>query len=721
MTMKDRTDKIIGYVKNLTGMGERDLVVILYIFIIILVNIAGVTLNLRFDLTRNNTYSLARKSRDVVANLNENLKIRVLFSRDLPAEHGTISRYLLDLLDEYRYYGNRYFSYEIVDEKDLKKQADDFGIRPVVSREFADDQVKTRQTYMGLVIQQADLIEKIDSVTDPVGLEYTITSRIEKITSKIDGLLKLKNPMTLTLYLDKRVKELPIEGIQALDKKVKEAVDKANVNNYGKIRFQLMEAFQKSETDALADKYGISKLKWPAMAGKRGERMEAGEGLMGLVLEKEDRFHRFDLSVGQALFGNYIITGLDNFTDRVNNAVSTLLRSSKRIGYVTSRGTADLDNEQARDGGALYKKLLSDIYDVVAVDLSREPIPDDVETLIINGPRDRFGDDELYMIDQFLLSGKSAVVFTDSFTEIELPQQQAMFGGGQPIVVPVTTGLEEMLRHYGVTVNRDIVLDTSSAKVNMGNMIKEYPLLPIIKKKGFDERNIITRYLQSVLMAKASSLTVDENRVKEKNLSRTVLISSSPESWLMTGRVNFNPLTMNAPPGKEMKSYPLAVLLSGKFDSFFKGKEAPRADDKGKKKEKDGQIRSVKRLDGTVASGTTSLIVVGTSEITRSGFLSYARKIIGSGGRSEVFSNDHLLHSFTDYLTGNHYIPEMSSKSLEFNPLDATGNNTRFAFKIINIAGVPIFVVLAGFYIWRGRAKRKRMIMEKFSREGRHE
>lgn len=189
----------------------------------------------------------------------------------------------------------------------------------------------------------------------------------------------------------------------------------------------------------------------------------------------------------------------------------------------------------------------------------------------------------------------------------------------------------------------------------------------------------------------------------------------------MTGRVNFNPLTMNMPEGKDLKSYSLAVLLTGKFDSYFKGREIPQPEDGKKKKERGGAIRSVNRLDGTIASGATNIIVVSTSEITHAGFLSYARKVIGTGGRSEVFSNDHLLHSFVDYLSGNHYVPEMSSKSLEFSPLDTTGNKTRFAYKVINIAGVPILVIAAGFFIWRGRMRRKKELMKKFSAEGKNE
>src|SRR3990172_6466185 len=215
--------------------GKKNLIVALYIVIVLLVNVVGLTLNFRWDLTRTHTFSLSRKSKDIVSRIKEKLKIKVLFSSDLPAQHSAIFRYLKDVLEEYDYYGNEYFSYEIVGDKELEKQATDYGIQPVQSQEFESDQVKVRRTYMALVIQQSDLVEKIDAVTEPTGLEYRLTSLVEKMSSKIDGLLGLKDPIQVVLYRDGSLKALPIEGIDTLDKKVKEAVDKCNAINYDRL------------------------------------------------------------------------------------------------------------------------------------------------------------------------------------------------------------------------------------------------------------------------------------------------------------------------------------------------------------------------------------------------------------------------------------------------------------------------------------------------------
>jgi hypothetical protein len=74
-----------------------------------------------------------------------------------------------------------------------------------------------------------------------------------------------------------------------------------------------------------------------------------------------------------------------------------------------------------------------------------------------------------------------------------------------------------------------------------------------------------------------------------------------------------------------------------------------------------------------------------------------------------------------DSLTGNEYIPEMKSKSLEYSPLDKTEDNTRFMLKAVNIAGVPVIIILAGIVMWRRRESRRKKLAGEFNREAGNE
>jgi ABC-type uncharacterized transport system involved in gliding motility auxiliary subunit len=62
---------------------------LIYLAVIVLVNIAGLTLFFRIDLTGNRIYSLSDASKAAVSNLSEPLTINVFFTENLPAPHNT--------------------------------------------------------------------------------------------------------------------------------------------------------------------------------------------------------------------------------------------------------------------------------------------------------------------------------------------------------------------------------------------------------------------------------------------------------------------------------------------------------------------------------------------------------------------------------------------------------------------------------------------------------
>ena len=149
----------------------------LYILVIVLINIVGITLFTRFDLTENKVYSLSNVSREAVSTLSEPLTINVFFTKDLPAPYNTVERYLADLLAEYSLYANKYFNYrffdvspegEIGSEESAKnrKLAGDYGIFPVQIQAYEQDEVKFKKAYMGLVIIHGDMVERITTITN---------------------------------------------------------------------------------------------------------------------------------------------------------------------------------------------------------------------------------------------------------------------------------------------------------------------------------------------------------------------------------------------------------------------------------------------------------------------------------------------------------------------------------------------------------------------------
>jgi len=690
MSLISAVKKITAPLQKASGTSERGAQMILSVIIILLLNAAVSTCNMRCDLTRGDSFSLSKKSREIVRSLRENMKVKVLFSENLPAQHRAVFRYLNDILEEYNYYGSKYFSYEIIPEKNLEREASNYGIQPVQSQEYSDDQTTLRRTYMGLVIQHADLMEKINALTNAAGLEYEITSRMEKMTLKVNALLKLEKPITVRLYYDSR---LPINGIDKLEQAVNGAVQSSAAVNYNKLAFESINTALDADIEKAAAAYGLNILKW---------KQDTMRGLLSLVMINGDRFKVINLGLAPTLFGGLTISGLDTLEDNINKSIPLLLGNSAKVGFLSTHRTVDINDNRNKDGGAVMREILSDNYELVPVDLTQD-IPSGITSLIIAGPKGEFTAEELYRLDQFLMAGNAALVFIDSFEEIEAQQSR-------PLVIPVQSGLDEILNFYGVSVGKSIVLDSNCAKINLDQMIKDYPLLPVILKDSLNRKNPITKYLSSVAFLKASPVEYDSEKIKEKGITAETLVSSSKESWLMTDRVDFNPFTLDVQEKSALRSYPLSVKLSGKFESFFKDKDSPL-------KEKNEQLKLLRKLDKTIDSTTTRLIVTGTSQIVRSEFLLNVRKIFSGSGEEEAFSNEILLHAMVDHVSGGDYIPEMKSKSIAYNPIDKTGDGTRLFLKTINIAGAPIFVIIAGLMAWRRRVNRKNLIRKKFNEE----
>ena len=93
---------------------------ILFVFFLVLLNIAGHKAFVRFDLTAPKSYSLSKASKTLVKNLDEPVAIRVFFDKNLPAQYSAIAQYVEDLLDEYKRAANKNFSVSIMDPSKSK-------------------------------------------------------------------------------------------------------------------------------------------------------------------------------------------------------------------------------------------------------------------------------------------------------------------------------------------------------------------------------------------------------------------------------------------------------------------------------------------------------------------------------------------------------------------------------------------------------------------------
>lgn len=720
---------------------EKYLKFILYFVVIVLVNIVGITLFFRADLTHDKIYSLSSASNDVVATLSEPLSIKVFFSKDLPAPHNNTARYLRDLLEEYSAMGGNLFNYTFYnvtpEESTLTGKTDqnrdmakNYGIQPVQIRIMENDEVKFKNAYMGLVIIHGDLVEKIEAITSTNGLEYQLTTAIQKMNNKVSALLRLDRKVSVSMYLSSSLNDIaPLIGLDQLPllgKAVAGAIESLNTKSLGILEFKQFDISDKEALDTLGKKHDLMALSWPAIPEKN---IPAGSGAAGLVVDFKGKTSTLPLISAMELpiIGTtYQMADPAALEEELNAIIEKLIGINKDIGFLADHGTHTLMQDrlammQGRPSQAMqvFNTLLSSRYSIKPIGLSNTPIPDGLSSLIIARPTEKFSDYELFQIDQALMKGTNIAIISDSFKEVT--QQQGGMGM-PPRHEPIDTGLEKLLTHYGINIKKAYVLDKQSYKhqapQNMGGGEQNIYFAPLLKEKTINNTPEFMDNIKGLVAMQISPLELVEKNIDPAKVTATRLLSSSDESWLMEGMINLNPMFITPPASAdEMKSYDLAYLLSGTFTSFFKGKTIPEKQSKDKEIEeedvKDEDVKDeVKKAEGFVAQHTfietskpVKLFVLPCSQMLQDNMLD-------PQGRS---TNSTFILNTIDHLNGDDKIARLRSKQQTLNPIADTTPFTKGIIKVFNIIVLPILVILFGLGVLAKRTSRKKKIANRFN------
>lgn len=737
---------------------EKYVKLILYIAVIILLNIVSVTLFFRADLTRDRVFSLSPASSKVVSTLSDPLSIKVFFSKNLPAPHNNTERYIKDLLEEYAAKAGRYFSYTFYnvsqqegaigqDADTNREMAQDYGIHPVQIRIMENDELKFQNAFMGMVLIHGDLIEKIPAITSTDGLEYKITTAIQKLNNKVSAILRLDSKISVGMYLSSSLNKIaPFIGLDQLPKlgaAVEAAIEKLNSKSLGILKFKHIDIADRNEISGLGKKYNIMALSWPALPK---EDIQPGSGAAGLVIEFKGQTTTLPLisALELPIIGTtYQMADPAVLEDQINAIVEKLIGINKDIGFLADHGTHSLLPDrmammQGRPSQAMqaFNTLLSERYSVKQINLKDGSIPDGLSCLIIARPTEKFSDYELFQIDQALMKGTSIAFFSDSFEEVS-SQQSAMMGM-PPQFKPIDSGLEKLLNHYGIDIDKAYVLDKEcykhQAPQTMGGGDQDIYFAPMIKEKAINTEPVFMDNIKGLVVMQISPVKLIDENIRQHDIKAEKLFSSSARSWLMKDNINLNPMLV-MPPEKEdeMTSYDLAFILEGKFTSYFKGRPIPEkemgekdiseendsssddsaADKKGEEqKEPDLQKDSAKAISGLSAENTflesskpAKLFVIPCSQILQDNMLD-------EEGRS---TNSTFILNLIDHLNGEDQIARLRSKQQTLNPLADTTPVMRGIFKAFNIIGLPVLVIILGLAVLAKRSARKKKLERRFN------
>ena len=202
-----------------------------------------------------------------------------------------------------------------------------------------------------------------------------------------------------------------------------------------------------------------------------------------------------------------------------------------------------------------------------------EDIPPEISALFVVGASD-LDEFDLFPVDQYVMNG-GKVLFAVDGVNVE-------FQRGLRASAPEDQAIFDMIRNYGVEIRRNLLLDTSNKRIPVrraaGSVsvqsLEPYPHWVSVTGQGANPENPITARFSGLDLYWPSPLTI-RAAAEEK---ATLLLESSPESWLMEEPFVINPqqrMVFQRNAADTRGSHVLAVALSGSFSSYFADKDIP--------------------------------------------------------------------------------------------------------------------------------------------------
>jgi len=471
--------------------------------------------------------------------------------------------------------------------------------------------------------------------------DFSLSPVSKTTAAQLDDVVNIKAYFT---------KNLPAQYLN-LTQDVSDMLDEyANYSN-GKIKVQMVDPASLANPEKDLAAQGIPTLQFNVM---RNDSYQVVNGYMGIVIQYEGKTEVIP-----------VVSDTSNLEYQITSDLKKLVgKNLPVVGIVTSNNTLPVTGDP-NSGDVLmtqaYAKL-SELYQVKNIDLSKDKITDDVSTLLIAGPKDKFTDDELKKIDAFVMKGKSLIVLADGVNVTK-----GMGASKNDI------GLNKLLSAYGLTLNNNLISDTSNGRASFSSnngaysmtYMVDYPLWPKILPNNMDKQNVIVANLQNLIFPWVSSIDVTP-----KNGENVVyLAKSSSDSRAQTDGFVLDPQATPSTAGTPGQ-YNLAVYISGKLMSAFNQGSTDKA----------------------------RVALVGDSDFATDMFS-------GQGSDNMLF-----FQNIVDGLSLDSGLINIRAKTATERPITLPDNKTKEIIRYVNIFGVTVVVLIFGLarYFLRRRNKVKK-------------
>ncbi len=687
--------------------------------------------SIRLDLTENGEFSISQPTRDLIENLQEPLVLRGYFSEKTHPLLAPLVPRIRDFMEEYEVAAKGRVTVDFVDPKfdeDAELEANQqYGIKPMPFQVAGRYEASVINSYFNILIKYGDqyvtlgfndLIEvqaNKDGQMD-IGLrnlEYDLTKSIKKVVYGFQSLdmvfAALDNPITLTaIATPKSMPEQLADMPQSITEVGAGLVDEAA----GKLAFIQLDPDDPGSRLSRAD------------VNKRFDIKPLQTGLF----DKESFYLHLFLTIGEKSERIFLEGGMGPAEIRQEVEAAIKRTSSgflKTVGIWTPPSAPSMMGQQSGQQYRVFQQVLRENYNVELVDLTTGLVSADVDVLLVVAPQN-LSEVERFSVDQYLMRGGSVVALTGNYV-LNLPP------GAQNLdLAEVKDGLAQLLSHYGLTVDKYLVMDRQNepfpvpvARDIGGLTIQEikhidYPFFVDVRDDGMSDKSPAVASLPTVTMNWVSPLLVDAE--KAANLEAITLLQSSPEAWLTnegTIQPNFDRFPEKGfAVGEELARRNLAVSLKGSFASYYKGKEDPRlaqaeeteatpqngaAQDKDKPEEEPLVLSPV----ALQSPDSSRLVVVGSSEFISDTVISIAQSM----GQDRILNSLEFLQNLIDWSVEDEGLLSIRSRGSHARVLYPLSRSEQTFWEWLNYSLALAALILVSWYGYRRRHNEKPLVL----------
>ncbi|MCU0660726.1 MAG: GldG family protein [Myxococcota bacterium] len=514
---------------------------------------------------------------------------------------------------------------------------------------------------------------------------FTLSGASTRLVSSLDDKLVVKAYFT---------ENLP-GRYATLERQVRDLLEEYAQHSNGKMEVQFIDPASDAKEEEIAKSLGITKQANPDIEKDQATVKEGYRGIAFSYGDKTDAIPAVQSPVGL----EYEIT----------TTLKKILGKKSKVGFLNGHEEPQISppprsqEEQQQmmmqdpNSRGAYRNVRAnlDIYDYKDVNLEQgnQPVPEDVNVLVIAGTQGKLEDKELFQLDQYLMKGGSIVAFVDG---VKVDAQAGQFPGMPPQYTTAVndTNLRDLLKSWGIELGSALVMDAQAADYPAQcppipiPIPRPYPAWPLVN--SLSESHPATFRVGVITLPYASSVKLtDEAR---KKAGATELAFSSGNSWSAAGgTAEVDPCAVRPPTALE-SSIPLAAAVKGEFTSYFAGKSLPA-------KEGDTAPLTADFVDKSTAPGR--LLVVGSSGLPMDDIIGLLVRL----DRRQAMANFTFVQNALDWSTSEEDLISVRMKNVEDPPLEKKEEGIKTAAKYGNIVGIPALFLLAGLVRWRVRRK----------------